>query len=163
MRLSRLLSVMLLVCCAVGLAGANELCGTRPAKTNDLILSAPVADYREGGETIADAVLVPALPWNDTGATCDNIDNYDEACPYTISTSPDVVYAWNATFDGFLFIDLCLSLYDTKVYVYDEAMNLIDCNDDFYFGDPPECFTYSSAIERCPVASGTTYYIRLSW
>jgi len=155
----RYLIVFFLVVSFACVSTAGELDRTRPAKANDHVLANPVADDREGGETIAVAVPIPALPWSDTGATCDNIDNYDEACPYTISTSPDVVYSWNATFDGFLFIDLCLSLYDTKVYVYDEAMNLIECNDDAYFGDPPECFTYSSAIEGCPVASGTTYYI----
>ena len=42
----------------------------------------------EGGETIADAVEVP-FPFTDTGATCDNIDDYDEVCPYADSNSPN--------------------------------------------------------------------------
>ncbi len=42
-------------------------------------------------------------------------------------------------------IDLCGSSYDTKLYVYDAAMNVIACNDDFYFGPP--CGTYVSKLE----------------
>jgi hypothetical protein len=51
-------------------------------------------DSREGGETIADAWVIYALPFNDTGNTSDNVNDYDEICPFSGSTSPDVVYAY---------------------------------------------------------------------
>ncbi len=54
-------------------------------------------------------------------------------------------------------IDLCCSSYDTKVYVYDAGLNLIACNDDFYFGAP--CGVYVSKLENIPFAAGGTYYI----
>ena len=153
----RYLLGILLVICMVGVASAADLGNTMGPKTD--IQAEPAFDGREGGETVADAYPIPGLPFADTGATCDNMDDYDEACPYTISTSPDVVYSYTADFDGFLQVDLCLSTYDTKVYMYDSSFNLVDCNDDFYFGDPPECGTYTSMLEAAPVMNGMTYYI----
>ncbi len=149
---------MLLVVFAGG-AFAADLDVGRPVKSDLHIPSNPAYDGREGGETVADAYPIMALPFGDSGATCDNLDDYDEACPYTISTSADVVYSFTADFDGFVQVDLCLSVYDTKVYMYDSGMNLVDCNDDFYFGDPPECHVYSSMLEAAPVMNGETYYI----
>jgi len=153
----RYLLGILMVICMVGVASAADLGNTMGPKTD--IQAEPAFDGREGGETVADAYPIPGLPFGDSGATCDNVDDYDEACPYTISSSPDVVYAYTADFDGFLQVDLCLSLYDTKVYMYDSGFNLVDCNDDFYFGDPPECGTYTSMLEAAPVMNGETYYI----
>ncbi len=43
------------------------------------------------------------------------------------------------------------------MYVYDAGLNLIACNDDFYFGAP--CFVYSSKLENVNLAAGGTYYI----
>ena len=66
------------------------------------------APTRQGGETVADAVVIAALPYNDSGTTAGYVDDYDEVCPYTGSTSPDVVYSYTPTeemingFVGFL-------------------------------------------------------------
>jgi hypothetical protein len=115
-------------------------------------------DGREGGETTATAVVIPGLPYNDTGATCDNIDDYDETCPYSGSLSPDVVYSYYATADATLDIDLCGSAYDTKLYVYENsAGNLVGCNDDFWFDEI--CGTYVSRLDLQGVSAGNTYYI----
>ena len=128
-----------------------------PFKGSSHVGANPAYDSREGGEDIATAVPILAMPFSDSGATCDNIDNYDEACPYTGSTAPDVVYSYTPAGDEILFIDLCYSLYDTKVFVYqDDEFTLVGCNDDFYFGPP--CWTYSSYLEQI-VAPGHTYYI----
>ena len=119
----------------------------------------PPADpevVRQGGDTIEDATVIAALPYSDTGTTAGYFDDYDEVCPYSISTSPDVVYAYTAPATSTMWIDLCGSSYDTKLYVYDEAMNLIACNDDYYTGDP--CGQYVSALET-EFLAGTTYYI----
>ncbi len=102
-----------------------------PTKPTTHLRTNEAYDSREGGETIEDAIEIE-LPFYDTGMTCDNVDDYDEACPYANSTSPDVVYTFVSSEMTDVKIDLCGSLYDTKVYLYDEFMNLIACNDDYY-------------------------------
>ena len=77
------------------------------------------------GDTVADPFIITgALPFTATGNTCNFINDYDYACPYTGSTSADVVYKWVATAGGTgaISVDLCASTYDTKVYVYNSSM-----------------------------------------
>ncbi len=143
----------LLVLCLVVLPLASSFAEAVTAqKSNEHVLARPAADGREGGEDILTAWLIPSLPFTDTGATCDNLDDYDEVCPYTGSDSPDVVYVWMPSYDGAYAIDLWGSSYDTKVYIYDEAMNVLACNDDHY----PD---YTSLIEFAEFCSGDTYFI----
>ena len=85
------------------------------------------------------------------------VDDYDEVCPYAGAVAPDVVYKYVATSTVSVDIDLCFSSYDTKLYVYDAGLNLVACNDDFYFGAP--CVTYSSKLENVAFNAGGTYYI----
>jgi hypothetical protein len=121
----------------------------------------PPADptvIRQGGDTIVDAIVLDLPAVDVSGTTAGFTDNYDEACPYQGSTSPDVVYAFTSDADIVVDIDLCGSAYDTKVYVYDQDLNLVACNDDFYSsGDP--CGTYVSKIEQMPVIAGVTYVV----
>lgn len=108
-----------------------------------------------GGDTIGSAVAIPALPYNDGGNTCSFNNDYDEACPYTGSTSPDVVYSYSPAADEAIDIALCTSLYDTKVYVYENAAgNLVACNDDACGSD-----SFKSELVGVPVTAGNTYYI----
>ncbi len=67
---------LLMICAAPGLAA--DLGGTpgAPGKTDAHAPAHPVFD-REGGETLATAVPIPSLPYSDSGATCDNVDDYD--------------------------------------------------------------------------------------
>lgn len=137
---------------------ANSLSAEAPVKGSAHVgLNPGVPDGREGGETVADALPIPGLPFTDTGNTTDNIHDYDEACPYTGSISPDVVYSYSPANDNFLFIDLCDSDYDTKVYVYENAVTPgvpIACNDD------ADCaVAYRSQIEFVEVIAGNIYYI----
>jgi hypothetical protein len=53
-------------------------CNDHLVKTDAHVLTRPAAD-RQGGETVLDATVIPSLPYADTGATCDNLDDYDEA------------------------------------------------------------------------------------
>ena len=153
----RLLVVVSMLCVA-GLAFASVETDTHYTGDQPHAWGAWAVDGREGGENIGTAVPIGSLPFMDTGATCDNIDDYDEVCPYTGSTSPDVVYSFVVTEDNVLDVDLCGSLYDTKLYVYEDAAgNLIGCNDDFYFDDI--CGVYVSRIDFLPVSAGTTIYI----
>jgi len=111
---------------------------------------------REGGENMATAFPVLSIPFSDTGNTTNHLDDYDEACPYTGSTSPDLVYIYEAPHDIVLSIDLCGSGYDTKTYVYQGSGNLEFCNDDAYFDDT--CGQYVSLIEAAYLVGGQTYY-----
>jgi hypothetical protein len=115
-------------------------------------------DGREGGETLATAYPIGSLPFIDNGNTCDNINDYDYACPYTGSTSPDVVYVFSPATNISINVDLCLSGYDTKVYIYANAVGTpIACNDDFYTAAP--CYTFSSFLGAVPLTAGNNYYI----
>ncbi len=111
----------------------------------------------QGGDTIANATIIPDIPYSVTGTTAGYVNDYDEVCPYSGSTAPDVVYRYTPTASISLDIDFCHSSYDTKAYVYDTALNLIACNDDFYSGSP--CYTYSSKLEQVAMTAGQTYYI----
>jgi hypothetical protein len=107
-----------------------------------------------GGDTIADAVPIPAWPYTDSGNTCSFNHDYDEVCPYSGSLSPDVVYSLVPTADDAFNISLCTSLYDTKVYVYENvAGNLAGCNDDACGDDG-----FKSELKVFTTA-GNTYYI----
>ena len=120
-------------------------------------LNPGIADGRQGGEDIATAIPIDGLPFNDTGNTSDNVDDYDEICPYNGSTSPDVVYSYTPLNEELLTIDLCGSSFDTKVYVWDSAMYPVACNDDFYYDD--QCGDYVSRIEAVSLMAEETYYI----
>ena len=159
--MTRILITILLLCLVVPAAAHDVDRASRdlPAKASVApgIQTTPL-DSREGGETIETAVPISGLPYIDTGSTCDNLHDYDEACTYTGSLSPDVVYSYTPAVDMLIQMDLCQSSYDTKIYVYDSMTSLVGCNDDFWFSDTPECFTYSSYLEVVMVA-GETYYI----
>jgi hypothetical protein len=151
----RHLLVVLLVLGVAGLASAANL-------TNTLDLSIkgqnsnPAYDGREGGEDTAGAFVIASLPFSDTGATCDNIDDYDEICPYSGSTSPDVVYSYTPASNEAISVDLCNSSYDTKVYIYESVPgNLVACNDDAGCGYSG----YQSLLDNISLTGGVTYYI----
>jgi hypothetical protein len=113
------------------------------------------------GETIANAIVLSGpLPITSNGTTAGRLDDYDEACPYTGSTAPDVVYAFTPSSNITVDIDLCGSSYDTKVFMYENAASPgvpFACNDDYYFDAP--CGIYVSKIEGADLAGGNTYYI----
>jgi len=119
------------------------------------------APERQGGETIADATVIGSLPYNDFGSTVGYVDDYDEVCPYTGSTSPDVVYSFTPAGDvtnGF--VSLCGDTdYDSKLYIYENAVTPgtpFACNDD-------ECVSalgqnYVSELTGLTFTGGNTYY-----
>ncbi len=136
---------------------AAQLLGPQaPAKPGSMPTEAATRP-RQGGDTFATALPIPALPFVDFGTTIGYNDDADEVCPYGWSVAPDVFYTITPTVDAIVNIDLCGSNYDTKVYVYDANLNLIACNDDYYVGPP--CGQYVSLIETLPLYAGTTYYI----
>ena len=64
---------------------------------------------------------------------------------------------WFPPATGLFDLDLCGSSYDTKLYVYDSALALVACNDDFYSGAP--CGAYVSLLEGIVLTAGETYYV----
>jgi hypothetical protein len=110
----------------------------------------------QGGEDIASAVAISALPYNDFGTTLGYINDYDEACPGGTGTAGDVVYSYTPPVDQYVTISLCGSSFDTKLIVY---------ANDYTPGSPFACDD-----DACPVGlqseliglgltAGVPYYI----
>jgi hypothetical protein len=150
------------VVCLATLVDAQELGVAPPAKAPSVAVPQPVdpAVIRQGGDTILDAVPI-AIGEQRTGTTTGYTNDYDEVCPYSDpypdSTAPDVVYTFTPGSAMDVDIDLCGSSYDTKVYVYDEELELVGCNDDAYYDD--NCGLYVSRIEGLPVDGGLAYFL----
>lgn len=123
-----------------------------------------VGSYGQGGDNAGSAT--PILNGVvDTGTTIGYINDSDEVCPYTGSTSPDVWYTYTSG-TGSYNVSLCESGYDTKVYCYDQnfvllsttdgSSNGIACNDD-------ECSSSGGggfrSLLTCVEASGAGDYI----
>jgi len=155
----RHLLAFVLMIALVGSAAAVDLGAVqKDFKTNSHVGMNPgTPDGRDGGEDMASAVVIPALPFNDTGNTTDNVNDYDAVCNYTGSTSPDVVYSYTPAADILVSVDLCGSGYDTKTYIMTADLTLIACNDDFYTDDT--CGNYVSFIEGAALLGGTEYFI----
>ena len=114
---------------------------------------------RQGGDTCGTAMVITALPFADTGTTAGYVDDYDEACPYTGSTSPDVVYEYSPTADQLVDVFLCNSGYDTKVFVYEDTCpNGVSCKDDAYYCEELGN-DYRSYLSCVLMRAGHTYYI----
>jgi hypothetical protein len=140
--MKRLILAMLLTCTVAGMAWAQKGSGDG------------ASDTREGGETFGDALVIPDLPFSDTGATCDNHWDVDFSCGYTAGISPDVFYSYTACVDGTISVSLCGSGYDTELAIFNSSQVEIACNDDF-------C-GLQSEIDGIPVVTGETYYIAVS-
>ena len=115
------------------------------------------AGDRQGGDTIATATPIGTIPFTASGTTVGYANDYDVACPYGGSESPDVVYSFTRPQYGTLTIDLCGSDYDTKVYVMSAGGQILDCNDDHYLGGA--CGNYTSRIDNLWLPDGETYYL----
>jgi hypothetical protein len=146
----RKLLVFAMMLALVGSAMAYDL-GNKAADKPNINFPPNVPGDRQGGDTILDATAI-SIPGTDTGTTAGYTDDYDEVCPYSGSTAPDVVYTATPAGDVIVDIDLLGSNYDTKVYVYDENLALVACNDDFYSD-------YVSKIEQLALMGGVQYFI----
>jgi len=145
-----LIAILLLTAFAAT-AVAADLGNVRPAKPNFTYPPNPPNPARQGGDTILNAVAIPIL-YSGTGTTEGFTDDYDEVCPYTFSDATDVVYSLTPEVDVTVTIDMWGSAYDTKIYVYDEDLNVLACNDDYY----PD---YTSMLENVALVGGSEYYL----
>jgi hypothetical protein len=136
--------------------------GELPGKVSSI---SPFPDQHvilQGGDDIGNALHIASVPYSDNGTTIGYTNNYDEACPYSGSTSPDVVYGYTPSADDYLDISLCENTaFDSKLYVYAGSYtpgNPYACNDD-YCETPSFAGPYVSRIAAMPVSAGITYYI----
>ncbi|MFC1572529.1 hypothetical protein ACFL6M_02915 [Candidatus Eisenbacteria bacterium] len=130
-----------------------------PLKDNSHVAGVPVGGDHVAGDIIEQAWVVDGLPFTGTGNTCLFNDDYDQACPYSGSVSPDVVYAFAPIGDVLLLGDLCDGYpysYDTKLYIYEDAEgNLVACDDDLC----GSAQGYASYIYNVELLTGHVYYI----
>ncbi|MCK4461441.1 MAG: dockerin type I repeat-containing protein, partial [candidate division Zixibacteria bacterium] len=113
------------------------------------------SEQKQGGDDVGSATVIDAVPYYNTGTTAGYTNDYDEVCPYTGSTAPDVVYSFAPDADIVVDISLCDSDYDTKLYLYENTVTPGDpfaCNDD-------ACPGYRSALWELQLYGGNTYYI----
>lgn len=145
----RLVSLfMILLLASVSVASAvDNLGSTLPAKGS--FVGDNMGDGREGGENFGSALAITALPFSDSGATCDNVN--DITLPCASSAAQDVVYRFTAPANMQIDVSLCGSGYDTALGIYDQSQANIACNDDF-------C-GLQSEIDGIYLTAGQTYYI----
>jgi len=147
------LSLGLLVVCSSPALGV-ETCRT-PAPKPDPAGIYDGGGRLGGGDTVAEALPILAVPFIDAGTTCGFANDYDAVCPFSGSTAPDVVYVYIPAGGGHIGVDLCDAQYDSKVYVWEDTPgNVIACSDDGGCG--PE--GYQSQIEEMYITPGHTYY-----
>jgi len=97
---------------------------------------------------------VTNLPFNTDNATASGIQ---PSCGGSSTPPLDIWYAYTATQTGTALIDLCGSIFDTRLTIWDSCNgNEIACNDD----DGPACSGLQSSIEMA-VTNGTTFYIQV--
>jgi len=137
---------------AIGTAAFAADTGNRaPAKPHrEVQPNVPIG--RQAGDTIASALLISALPFSDVGTTSGFSNDYDATCPYGGGTAPDVVYVIAPDTTIYVDIDLCGSAYDTKLYIFDTDLNIVACNDDYYYDS--ECGILVSRLVQVAMMAG---------
>lgn len=159
MRLAILALAVLLAITACAAANPASVSDTAPIKNTAAETPPPPKSPMQGGDTIATAFVIGALPFDDTGTTVGYTHDYDEVCTYTGSLSPDVVYKYSPATNVMVDIYTCNSGYDTKIYVYDNVYTPgapLACNDDSTICTG---LSYRSYIQNLALLAGHTYYI----
>ncbi len=159
MKTAGLAVIMVVVLGVVALAVSPT--NVAPMK-NSVVSGVPHPTGRVGGETIETATVIAGLPFSDAGNTCEFVHDYDESCPYAGSTSPDCVYSFAAGADMLVDIFLCMSTYDTKVFVYEDVYTPgipLACIDDSYDCEEFNTYMYQSWLTEVALYAGHTYYI----
>ena len=135
-------------------AVAFDLDNRAPDKPAATVIPPPADPdvLRQGGDTILDAVLITIPVADVPGTTAGFYHDYDEVCPYTGSLSPDVVYTFIPEADEGVTFDMFGSDYDTKIYIYDQDLSLIACNDDYW----PD---YTSLLDNIPLEANVQYFL----
>lgn len=111
----------------------------------------------QGGDNIANAYVISALPFSDTGTTAGYIDDYTGTCGIN-GGAPDVVYSYYAAYDDYMTISLCQETnFDSRLYVFEDSQyDEFACNDDYCENQYSD---YVSSLECLQLNGGHTYYI----
>lgn len=127
---------------------APAVAATRPAPVQPEV----------GGDTMATAIPIRGPFFTDSGNTCGFHDDYDAVCPYRLPGAPDVVYSFTPPGDTVISVDLCASLYDTKLYIFaDSPGNVVACSDDACGTGLPGA--WQSRLDAVVLDAGRTYYL----
>ncbi len=128
MRVVSLVAMLLAALVAVSGATTEHMV---VAEKDPVVGGKPTFEGRDVGDDMSAPFVIPSLPFSGSGNSCEYLNDYDVACPYPESTAPDVVYAYVATADLVVNVDLCESTYDTKVYIFENVEgNVVCCNSD---------------------------------
>ena len=94
------------------------------------------------------------------GCTAGYSDQYNEACPFEAMGGADIVYRLDPVVTDTVNIDLCLSQFDTKVYIYEGVCGSINSGTAIYCNDDA-CGVngWRSRLEDVIFEAGHTYYI----
>jgi hypothetical protein len=109
-----------------------------------------------GGDNFGSAVVIPGLPFSDTGNTCAFANDVEAPIECAFSPAADIFYTYTATTDQCVRISLCNSQYNTVLEVYDSAHELVACNDN-YFALNFEC-ELRSILPSVKLIAGEQYY-----
>lgn len=125
---------LIMLLCAIAVMGMKSFAQEAVPKTK--VPGAPYkqSDYpplRTGGENMASAVVINALPFTDGGTTCGAANDYSAVCGCCggSTTAPDLVYSYTPSINGTITISL-EGTYDTFLHVRDSDGNVIACDDD---------------------------------
>ena len=156
------LTLVFVLLCNIAMADVISFSNKAPEKVpyNNGIPGIPDPNViLQGGDDIASATAIPSIPYSNTGTTVGYADTYNEVCPYTSTGGLDVVYSFVCTDDILVNVTLCAnSTFDTKAYVYENAVgNVVGCNDDAC-STPSYPSAYVSNIPAVQLYSGNTYY-----
>ena len=106
----------------------------------------------QGGDTMGDATIIPAVPYTDSGTTAGYAHDFTLDCTYNLA--PDVFYSYTPPADGWITVTVCSQIMDTVLGILDENGNQLACDDDFWWTE--------SRIANFAVTAGSTYYIVVS-
>ncbi len=115
-------------------------------------------------DTMADAYVIPALPFAHSYSTVGYAGDYSTCCPYCYGPQPDVFYRYDPVEEVTVEISLCNpgTDYDTAMYLLKNGPgDLVACNDDACFS-PDYPYQYVSLIQSVRLEPGNTYYIVVS-
>ena len=108
------------------------------------------------GDKIENPFVVTGLPFYAEGTTEGFEDDYDAVCPYTGSTSADVVYMMTsagATYD----FTLCTNTaYDSKIYILDIDGNVVEGD---FIGTDGDSYGLACNDDACSTPSYTSPYV----
>jgi len=106
----------------------------------------------QGGDAIADAYVIPGLPFDDAGSTVGYTNDWDPPCSGSFG-GPDVVYSYAPGADVKINVNTCGGTFYDVLYVYCDSADSVEACNDFYNVCPPH-----SGIDNLQLYAGHTYY-----